>query len=41
MKTGFDAIIAEDGQEFSLGKSKIRLIHTPGHTPESSCFSVD
>ncbi|MFN3194118.1 MAG: MBL fold metallo-hydrolase [Aureliella sp.] len=38
METGFDAIIAEDGQEFSLGKSKIRLIHTPGHTPESSCF---
>jgi glyoxylase-like metal-dependent hydrolase (beta-lactamase superfamily II) len=38
MKTGFDAHIAADGEEFKLGNSKIRLIHTPGHTPESSCF---
>ncbi len=38
MKLGFDAIIAEDGQEFQLGKLKIKLIHTPGHTMESSCY---
>jgi hydroxyacylglutathione hydrolase len=38
METGFDAVIGKDGQEFVLGKSKIRLIHTPGHTMESSCF---
>jgi len=38
MKTGFDAIIGEDGQVFEIGKAKIKLIHTPGHTMESSCF---
>ncbi|EOZ93277.1 Metallo-beta-lactamase family protein [Indibacter alkaliphilus LW1] len=38
MKMGFDAIIAEDGQEFPLGKAKFKVIHTPGHTMESTCF---
>jgi glyoxylase-like metal-dependent hydrolase (beta-lactamase superfamily II)/rhodanese-related sulfurtransferase len=38
MKMGFDAIVAEDGQEFKIGKAKIKVIHTPGHTMESSCF---
>jgi hydroxyacylglutathione hydrolase len=38
MKTGFPAQIAEDGTIFSLGNAKIKLIHTPGHTLESSCF---
>ncbi|SNS36551.1 Glyoxylase, beta-lactamase superfamily II [Belliella buryatensis] len=38
MKLGFDAIIAEDGQEFEVGRLKIKLIHTPGHTMESSCY---
>jgi glyoxylase-like metal-dependent hydrolase (beta-lactamase superfamily II)/rhodanese-related sulfurtransferase len=34
----FDAIIAKDGEEFKLGDLVIRVIHTPGHTMESSCF---
>ena len=38
MKLGFDAIIAEDNQEFTVGKTKIRVIHTPGHTMESVCY---
>jgi glyoxylase-like metal-dependent hydrolase (beta-lactamase superfamily II) len=38
MKTGFDFVSAKDGQEFKLGKSTIKLIHTPGHTMESSCY---
>ena len=38
METGFDALIAEDGQEFEVGSIRFRLIHTPGHTMESSCF---
>ncbi len=38
MKTGFDMLVANDGQEFVLGNAKIRLIHTPGHTLESSCY---
>jgi len=38
MKTGFDIIVGTDGQIFELGKVKIKLIHSPGHTMESSCF---
>ena len=34
----FDCISATDGQEFPLGNAKIRVIHTPGHTMESTCF---
>jgi glyoxylase-like metal-dependent hydrolase (beta-lactamase superfamily II) len=38
MKLGFEAIVGEDGQEFKVGKLTIKLIHTPGHTMESSCY---
>ena len=34
----FDAIIAEDQQEFSLGKIRIKALHTPGHTMESTTY---
>ncbi|WP_375323294.1 rhodanese-like domain-containing protein [Flagellimonas sp. GZD32] len=34
----FDAIIAEDGQEFQLGKVTITALHTPGHTMESTTY---
>lgn len=37
-KPGFEAITAEDGQEFQIGSVKLRVLHTPGHTMESSCF---
>jgi len=37
-KPGFKAIVAEDGQEFKLGKLVIKVLHTPGHTMESSCY---
>ena len=30
--------IAKDGEQFELGKIKIEVLHTPGHTLESSCF---
>ena len=29
---------AKDGEEFKLGKLTFRVLHTPGHTPESSCY---
>lgn len=29
---------ATDGEMFTLGKVKIKVLHTPGHTPESSTF---
>ena len=35
---GFEAIVAEDGQEFNLGKLKIKVLHTPGHTMESTTY---
>jgi len=34
----FEAIVAEDNQVFALGNGKIKVLHTPGHTMESSCF---
>lgn len=30
--------IAKDGEEFTLGNTRIQVLHTPGHTLESSCF---
>jgi hydroxyacylglutathione hydrolase len=38
METGFEAYIGKDGEVFPLGDISIKLIHTPGHTMESSCF---
>ena len=37
-KPDFEAIIAEDGQLFELGNVKIKALHTPGHTMESTTY---
>ena len=37
-ETAYDTYTARDGEEFSVGAVKIRVLHTPGHTPESTCF---
>ena len=37
-EAGFDVTIAKDGQVFKLGKLAIEVLHTPGHTLESSCY---
>ncbi len=37
-ETGFEKIIAKDGEVFKLGDITIEVLHTPGHTMESSCF---
>jgi len=34
----FEAIIAEDNQEFKVGNYTVKAIHTPGHTLESTCY---
>lgn len=34
----FDCISAADNQVFEVGNIKIKVLHTPGHTMESSCF---
>ncbi|WP_298305361.1 MBL fold metallo-hydrolase [Flavobacterium sp.] len=40
MKTGFEMHVGTDGEIFKVGGIEIKLIHTPGHTMESSCFLV-
>lgn len=37
-ETTYNAYNAKDNEEFSLGKISIRALHTPGHTPESTCY---
>ncbi|MCS7029378.1 MAG: MBL fold metallo-hydrolase [Bacteroidia bacterium] len=37
-KPAFEAIIAEDGQEFKIGNITIQVLHTPGHTLESVTY---
>ena len=34
----FESIIAHDNQVFSIGDVTIKVIHTPGHTLESTCY---
>ena len=37
-KPGFEAHVAEDGEILNVGNIQIKVIHTPGHTMESTCF---
>lgn len=37
-KPGFEAIVAEDNQVFEVGAYKVKVIHTPGHTLESTTY---
>ncbi len=34
----FEAHIAKDGEEFKIGKLSIKVLHTPGHTMESTSY---
>lgn len=34
----FEAL--HDGQEIELGNTRVKVLHTPGHTPESICIVV-
>ena len=34
----YDAIISKDGQVFKIGNSSITVMHTPGHTMESTTY---
>src|SRR5688572_21955517 len=36
--TNFPIHLAKDGEVFSLGNITIQVIHTPGHTLESTCY---
>jgi glyoxylase-like metal-dependent hydrolase (beta-lactamase superfamily II)/rhodanese-related sulfurtransferase len=37
-KPDFEALIATDGQILEVGKLKIKVLHTPGHTMESTTY---
>ena len=37
-KPDFNCLVAEDNQEFKVGDVTIKLLHTPGHTMESSSY---
>jgi hydroxyacylglutathione hydrolase len=37
-KPGFDALVAEDGQVLKVGDVSLTVLHTPGHTMESTCY---
>jgi len=38
METGFEKLVAKDGQIFKVGAITFEVLHTPGHTMESSCY---
>ena len=37
-QTDYPVHNAKDSEIFNVGKIKIKAIHTPGHTPESTCY---
>lgn len=37
-ETKFGVHVAKDGEEFPLGNLTIKVLHTPGHTLESTCY---
>jgi hydroxyacylglutathione hydrolase len=39
-KPGFAAHVAHDGETFAIGDITLKVLHTPGHTTESSCYAL-
>lgn len=37
-RAAFDFQLAQDGEEFAVGNLRIKVLHTPGHTLESTCY---
>ncbi|MDQ6814920.1 MAG: MBL fold metallo-hydrolase, partial [Bacteroidota bacterium] len=37
-EANFKAIVAKDGETFTVGKLQLTVLHTPGHTTESTCY---
>lgn len=37
-KPSFDVYVAQDNEILNVGDIRIKILHTPGHTMESSCF---
>jgi hydroxyacylglutathione hydrolase len=39
-ETKVEVYVAKDGEVFNLGAAEIHVLHTPGHTLESTCYLV-
>src|SRR3954452_25529126 len=39
-QANFPVHVAKDGEQFQLGEISIEVLHTPGHTLESTCYLV-
>src|ERR1700712_5633471 len=37
-ETKFEVHVAKDGEQFTLGGLTLEVLHTPGHTLESTCY---
>lgn len=37
-ETNYNVEIAKDGQKYQIGKLTLEVLHTPGHTLESTCY---
>ena len=40
-QAGFKVHVAKDGEEFKLGDVTLKVLHTPGHTLESTCYLLN
>lgn len=40
-QTSYPVTVARDGEKFVLGKISIEVLHTPGHTLESTCYLLN
>ena len=40
-QAGFKVHVASDGEEFKLGDVTLKVLHTPGHTLESTCYLLN
>lgn len=40
-QAGFPIHQAKDGEEFKIGRLRLKAIHTPGHTLESTCYLLN
>lgn len=38
LSTGYEVVKAVDGEVFDVGQVKLKVLHTPGHTPEHICL---
>ncbi|MEO5675217.1 MAG: MBL fold metallo-hydrolase [Chitinophagales bacterium] len=40
-KTNYPIHVATEGERFKIGRVELEVMHTPGHTPESTCYLLN